>query len=741
MLKSHFKSADRATRQARASNISPLVCRVVLAATLCVLTGLTVESAVSAFEGPTSLREEANTARPQDAVGDWQEKWPQGPYVANSRIPHATALPGVKSWTIHTHPIEVASPKTFASAIHPNGSQIAILRGALVCIYDLSPLARKEFWLCSQPDVHYTDIAWQPSGEFLALARSDGVIELRPSDADGKSRELSKQTGPAKKLTWSPDSHYLAFVVGDSVRVLSTDGFEELQGPSHSNPIMDVSWRKDSQALVTLATRGLFIWELQEGRMTPHNPFLRMELVDWSPDGTKLAIYSNNGSPAIGIVNIEGTVLQTWGETSTKVPHELMWNASSGHIQTTGVRQVATIWNEDQQVVEAYQAPMGSYDTSYWSADGKTAVFVSGNGTIDTLHLPTKETTRILSQRVHSVDYALDGRHIAVGTTSGEVLLYSPDWKFQRKLLSPFIQPKRVSFSPDGTRLALFPTEIESFEVWTVDGELVHRFPGKGIVVNFYAWSPDGNHLATVSGDRRVQVWDMEGNLLHEVPHTRPMRAVTWAPHQLLASQDGHGNIKIFDLETEVIQNMKSWSAGALAWRPGTDQLLIGNSQSWVVGERETTDLQQIPSGTRPRRNLTRWSPSGKKLLWNNYAIPSISNVDEDSLTSTIIESGRPLKNIKLGSVDDAVWSHDETQLLVPSRGAIQVFDVETFDLQAVLLPLPGGEILAVSPAGAILNGTPEDYDNLILYGVERNDGQRHLFTPVEFYERFELPR
>ena len=64
------------------------------------------------------------------------------------------------------------------------------------------------------------------------------------------------------------------------------------------------------------------------------------------------------------------------------------------------------------------------------------------------------------------------------------------------------------------------------------------------------AWHPDGDRLASASGDRSVKVWDpLTGKLmLSLIDHSSEMKTVAWSPDgKTLAAGSDDGTIMIFD--------------------------------------------------------------------------------------------------------------------------------------------------------------------------------------------------
>lgn len=138
------------------------------------------------------------------------------------------------------------------------------------------------------------------------------------------------------------------------------------------------------------------------------------------------------------------------------------------------------------------------------------------------------------------IDMSADGKLIAVGGKDKKVHFF----KVTETSLTPFGQTKEagaeisvVSISPDGTQCAagdglrevrLYSTAGEGDKEALVSG----RWMNHTTRVTGAKWSPDGKHIATVSSDRRICIWDPKSTavkLSFDLAHPQPYCGVLWA--------------------------------------------------------------------------------------------------------------------------------------------------------------------------------------------------------------------
>src|SRR5258706_7284245 len=94
---------------------------------------------------------------------------------------------------------------------------------------------------------------------------------------------------------------------------------------------------------------------------------------------------------------------------------------------------------------------------------------------------------------------------------------------------------------------------------------LRYTLPGHTSSITRIAWSPDGNILASPSGDRTIKLWDtITGQLLHTLSdHTDSINDVAWSPDNIvIASASDDASIKLWDTRTwECLKTLKEHTA------------------------------------------------------------------------------------------------------------------------------------------------------------------------------------
>jgi WD40 repeat protein len=131
---------------------------------------------------------------------------------------------------------------------------------------------------------------------------------------------------------------------------------------------------------------------------------------------------------------------------------------------------------------------------------------------------------------VSSVAFAADG-HLAVGTGSGAVRIYSTDADLLRDLTDLPGPVNSVAFGADG-RLAVGTgrsSDVGSVQIYTSGGQLINDLIDLPGPVRSVAFAPDGR-LAVGTGSGAARIYDPDGQLLHHLSdQAGPVDSVAFA--------------------------------------------------------------------------------------------------------------------------------------------------------------------------------------------------------------------
>ncbi len=117
---------------------------------------------------------------------------------------------------------------------------------------------------------------------------------------------------------------------------------------------------------------------------------------------------------------------------------------------------------------------------------------------------------------------------------------------------TPVVQPLLTTIPPDLPRtLPLTPPSPPKQPTADIKpvGTVIYTYRGHSDFVIAVAWSPDGKHIASGSGDGIVQVWDAVdgGHKFTYDGHSSPVYAVAWSPDgQRIASGSNDKTVQVW---------------------------------------------------------------------------------------------------------------------------------------------------------------------------------------------------
>jgi WD40 repeat protein len=355
-----------------------------------------------------------------------------------------------------------------------------------------------------------------------------------------------------------------------------------------------------------------FEWRYLHRRLAPEDATLRGHTdkvfhVSYSPDGTRLATASNDGT-------IRLWDAATCRELCTFVGHRFGVNAvsfspDSQLLASAGDDGTIRLW-------DLVPAPLGVVDRWRWK-----------------------------NEQAHKgdaleVEFSPSGKQIASGGKDGLAKL----WDAATGSLLAICEGhtariENLAFSPDGKLLATAGEDC-AVQIWAVPS-MEGRMPqaplkvtslrrlNAGAAMSAIAFSPDGRQLAVGGGDtHEVRFWnphtggDPSAAVLKHL--TRIESIAFSADGRLLASSDGNGTIKVLDLEAGNVQTLPGHvgTVFRVAFAPRGQTLASAGADrtARIWNLNREPEHRRLPLLTSGHYRYLAFSPDGKLLATADVA-------------------------------------------------------------------------------------------------------------------------
>ncbi|NEQ57698.1 MAG: hypothetical protein F6K53_09845 [Moorea sp. SIO4A1] len=260
-------------------------------------------------------------------------------------------------------------------------------------------------------------------------------------------------------------------------------------------------------------------------------------------------------------------------------------------------------------------------------------------------------------------------------------------------------------FSPDGEMIASASGD-NTVKIWQRDGKLVNTLEGHGSQVKGVAFSPDGEMIASASADNTVKIWTTEGILLNTFTnYSAGFEAVAFSPDgKLIASASEDNTVKLLTIEGKLHKLLTGHSAGVkgIAFSPDGEIIASASEDNTVKLWTKEGSLLRTFTGHSAGVKGVAFSPDGE----------IIASASEDNTVKLWTKEGSFLKTLT-GHRDEvyAVAFSPDGKLIA---SASEDNSIKLWTKEGRLLTILEGhrdevQGVAFSPDGEIIASASED--------------------------------
>ncbi len=680
---------------------------------------------------------------------DIPSNWRPGPSdgVMPGLIPRPAKLPGIERWQIDT-----VTPRgsVYSVSYSPDGQLLAcgshddnhirvfnLQSGDLVRIFRMKPVEWGHGG--SVPAV----VAWCPDGKRLLGGGHGQYGGLHIWDtSSGELLRLIENPGSSDfPPVWSPDGKYIAVSAGWRLIVLdSGSGVRQFEFATPEFLPQSVAWSPDGKRLVgACSDRTVRVWSIGEDApdLTLEGHGQRLWCAAWSPGGGKVA--SGGEDKRVIVWNAENGQQEKLSLLAPGNIRAIAWSPDGQHIACACDRGIR-IWKAaNGNPGPSLEAP-GDFSSLAWRPDGRQMATVGGYPPkIRLWNARTGTLEREIGGPICGcIAWSPDGSQFAT-SAGGAVRLWDGRSGLPGKILKGHERSIiSLAWKSDGSRLATAGDGEKTVRIWDPKTGTSQPVEGLGDHFSSLAWHPEGSDLIG-AGHAGMVFRHRESGPAERgfIKTSSAVRSLAWSPdgQWIATALDDHEaaariwNVTNGKCDPSLLEDSKLGSA--VAFSPNGRQLAVSYSGQ-KLGVLELSDGAAISCKTWDHRlgavHSIGWSPDGRWIAVGGQHPTSVKLWDVH-----VGEAGPVFPGGATTAGAVVAWSPDGTRIAVGSGDrTVRVWDFETQELLWVAVVLSEDSAAVFSGVGESIHADP-DAEQLIVYMVERSDGDTAFLTPAEF--------
>ena len=586
------------------------------------IASLALASCASSDQAPSS----SATTQPKVVQTEPQKVPPAQPKVAQAAPP---AQPKVVKAEPPKSPPTASVLWQASSTVKPQFSALAEAEPELLWSSTAEPSARVK------------SIAYSPDGKKLASALEGGQIKLW--DADNGNLLVTINSN-AKSIAFSADGKILAS--GDrygTIKLWDARSGELLRTmKGHTSSVYSVAFAPDGKTLASGSYETIKLWDARSGEtlrtLEGHTDWVYS--VGFAPDGNTLA--SGSDDKTIKLWDARSGELVRTLEGDTDAVHSIAFATDGNTLASGNWDDTVKLWDaRSGELLRTLEGHTSLVTSVAFAPDGEILASSSYDNTIKLWDARSGELLRTLESHtgtVYSVAFAPDGNTLASGSRDETVKLWgarSGELQLSIDARGPENQRnghrsvvKSVSFAPDGNTLASGSGD-RTIKLWDVhSGEALRTLEGHKFSVFSVSFAPDGNTLASGNGDRTIKLWDARsGELLHTLEErTGDVYSVAFAPDgNTLASGSYDNTVRLWDARSgELLRTLEGHTihVSSVAFAPNGNVLASGSYDNTIKlwDARSGAQLRTLEGHTESVYSVA-FAPDGNMLAsgsWDN---------------------------------------------------------------------------------------------------------------------------
>jgi WD40 repeat protein len=500
-----------------------------------------------------------------------------------------------------------------------------------------------------------TGLSWQPHGQLLATAATDGQVYLWDMQTYQKKATFSAHTSTLNSISFAPNGQTIAAATqngvvklwktsGESIATLTPNlpiqPASNIAGVTGTmiKPLNAVAFSPQGNLIAAAGSdRQIYLWRTDNHRIVKTLSGHKGSIynINFSPDGRYLAAASNDRT------------IKIWSVADSKLVHTLSGHSDGVYgvyfspdgktLASASADNQVWLWDwSANKVLLILKGHRDRINSVTFDASGQYLASASNDGTVKLWNRRDGSLVNNLlghSDRVYQVQFSPDSKTLGSSSADGTVRLWQV--RTNKDLQTPLrhSQPANSAiFSTDGKSIASASTD-RTIKIRNLSTEKITTIEGGYRRINSARFSPDNQLLAFGGFDKIVQIWNLSAQKkLVELVNTDKVNSLNFSPDgQLLAIASVDGKVKLWEVATaKELTTFASHSASVnhVTFSPDGKTLASaswdGTIKLWDVASHQ--ELATLKGHSR-RVNYVAFSPNSQTLasasndstimLWN----------------------------------------------------------------------------------------------------------------------------